>query len=573
MKVAANTTVTKRSLDDATNKYKADINAVFVAAGDLDGDANDELVVSFSANNATEGRARIYDNTRIVRDERLTYTDPEPGWGTRNIQQAQVGVGNVDSDRLDEAVFFGRASDNRWQVFVMDDLVNAPPATIPWKSLHHEFCCSGEIPHPFGLLDFDGDGVKEVFAQFAVLKMNTATVTANMKPTPLVTNVFDGRIGDPYGRPRVATGDIDADGKEDVIVEADYRIRVFGLNALQDIVEKQQWIHPDYSTANYLSTIVAAGNFDKDSPVVQFDGDHELLFTDPNIVAVLSSPPYVAGIGQDVDNTKSSFGVIKGTEHETQQDIGLSVGWSIGTKSDFLFGSAESKLEVEASLDFTSYSSHSITKSLTYATAGGQDLVVFSTIPFDVYYYTIVSSPDPLEVGTEITINIPRVPQTIAADPAFFNEHSGPNGVKIDESVLRHTLGVPASYPKPADRDRYLLRNGSAAADLPTAVTESGTATSTLQISSKKGSGTSMALDVKFSWEVSGKSGPSVGGSVGFHYGYSYTVTTSEETLYSGTVGAIPPKQFTKNLYSYGIMAYPETLGQQNFLRLDYWVE
>jgi hypothetical protein len=478
----------------------------------------------------------------------------------------------MDGDHLGEVVFFGRTEGNRWQVFLMDDLVSRPPPSESWISFHYEQGDSGEIPHPFALLDFNGDGRKDIFAQFQVLDLSTGAQTASKIATSTNTNVFDGRIGGQWDRPRVGIGDLDADGKDDVVVEADNMVRVFGLNALQVVQEKINWPHQGNTGGGWYSVILAPGNVDKDSPVIEYDGDHELLFSDPNIVAVVSSPPYFGGIGQDVDSTTSTFGTVTGNDQMVQEDIGFKVGWSIGTKSNFLFGEAESKLEVEHSFDFSSFEAISSERSLSYTTAPGEDLVVFTAIPFDVYYYTIRSSNDAAEVGTKITINVPRKPQTIAADPAFFNAHVGPNGPIVDESVLRHTLGEPYSYPTAADRDRLTNVEGGAIGLVAT-VPESGTATSTLQLGKTKGSGTSASIDVTFSWEVSGASGPTVGGSAGFHYGYSYQVSTTKTTLFEGTVGAIPAKRFADHIYSFGLMTYPSSIDGKGFLMLDYWVE
>lgn len=562
----------KRSLDEPSGAFRAGLNSVFVAGGDLDGDANDELAVTYSTNPVTQGRVRIYDGAKIVRDAQLSFPDPEPGWGARNAAQAQVAIGDMDGDHLGEVVFFGRTEGDHWQVFMMDDLVRKPPPAEAWVSFHYEQGVSGDIPHPFALLDFNGDGRKDIFAQFRVLDLSAGTQTASGIATSLNTDVFPGRIGAPYERPRVTVGDLDADGKDDIVAEGDYMIRVFGLNALQVPVEKINWTHGEHTGGGWYSPILAAGNIDGDSPVVEFDGDHELLFTEPNIVAVVSSPPYFDGVEQDIESTTSTFGILTGKDMETEEDVGFSVGWSIGTKSNFLFGEAESKLEVEQSFDFTSFNSTSVERSLSYTTAPGKDLVVFTAIPFDVYYYTIRSSSEASEVGTKITINIPRKPQTIASDPEFFNARTGPNGPKVDGRTLKHTLGDPFSYPTEADRDALTSAPGGAVGLLAT-VTESGSATSTLQLSKTKGSGTSMNLDVTFSWEVSGASGPSVGGSVGFHYGYSYRVSTTDATLFEGTVGSIPAEHFSDHLYSYGLMTYPTSIDGKRFVMLDYWVE
>ncbi|MDB4959348.1 MAG: hypothetical protein JWO36_6917 [Myxococcales bacterium] len=570
--VASDGTITTTNRPLTGNGWTYDNLPVFVAAGDLDGDKNDELAVSFSTANGTAARYRIYDNTTIVRDDYMMFNDPEPGWGVRNVEQATVAIGDVDGDHLGEVVFYGRTQGGNGQVFVLDDLVHAPAQTNGWMSFHHGDCCwGGEIPHPLATVDFDGDGVKEVFAQHRILKLDTGAKTAAGTPTSTDTQVFELFSSSPYNRPRVTVGDVDGDGKEDLVVETDWQILALGLDALEHAALKKAWPHGE-QTGGWGSVILAAGNIDNDSAIVKFDGVHELLFTDPNIVAVVSAPPYWDGIGQDVSNTKSTFGRKVDMSAEEKTSLGFSVGWSIGTKENFLFGEAESKLTVEQSMDFSSYSSHSISRSLSYTTGAGTDLVVFTAIPFDVYYYTIQSSPNPAEIGKKVTINVARKPQTLATDPTFYNEHTLATTQKIDAGVLKHTVGDPTSYPIQGDKDAIARMPQAAIGQLATSP-QSGTTTSTIELANGSGSGQSMNLSVTMSWNVSATDGPEVGGSVGFQYGYEYKVSTESTTFYQGSVGAIPTAAFSDHLYNFGLMAYPETLGQQKFARLDYWVE
>jgi hypothetical protein len=570
--VATDGTITTTNRPLTGNGWTYDNLPVFVAAGDLDGDKNDELAVSFSTANGSLGRYRIYDNTSIVRDDYLTFNDAEPNWGLRTTQQATVAIGDVDGDHLGEVVFYGRTNGGEGQVFVLDDLIHAKPPAMGWLSFHHNECCWGvDIPHPLAMVDFDGDGVKEVFAQHRVLKLDSGAKTPSGTPTSTDTQVLELFSSSPYDRSRVAVGDVDGDGKEDLMVETDWEIRAVGLDALEKPAIKKAWPHHD-QTGGWGSVILAAGNIDNDSAIVKYTGDHELLFTDPDIVAVVSAPPYWSGIGQDVGNTKSTFGTKTGMNTEEKTSLGFSVGWSIGSKSNFLFGEVESKVTVEQSLDFSSYSSHSISRSLSYTTGEGSDLVVFTAIPFDVYYYTIQSSPNPAEIGTKVTINVARKPQTIATDPKFFNEHTSATSLEVDSEVLRHTVGDPTSYPTQGDKD-VIASKPQAAIGLLATAPQSGVTSSTIELANGTGSGTSMDLSVKFEWSVSGVSGPEVGGSVGFQYGYEYKLSTESTTFYQGSVGAIPTASFADHIYSFGLMAYPATLGQQKFVQLDYWVE
>jgi hypothetical protein len=573
--------VTKREL--ATSSITPDGEAVFVAGGDLDGDKNDELAVTYSTGGIRgQGRVRIYDNTRVVRDIAMTYVDPNPDWGTRDVKQADVRIADVDGDHVGEVVFYGNtyggALGYRWQIFVMEDLVEQPSEANPWASLHIDVAyADGEIPRGFATLDFNGDSVEDVFAFGWVYYVGGGK---QIYPEPMRVSVAPA-VGAHEDRSRIAVGDVDGDHKEDVLLEDHNRIFAIGLNGI-DVVENKQlgtdeWLHlgvntVENSSSGWWSPIIVTGNVDRDSAVMRYDGEHELLFTDPHVIAVVSSPPYFSGIGQDIESTQSTFGQATGSSSGSTGTVGFSVGFSVGYEADFLFGSASFSVEVESSFDYSSFESSSITKSVEYTTEGGEDMVVFTTIPFDVYYYTILESPTPSEVGTRFTLNIPRRPQTITADPAFFNAHSGENGIKIDERVLDHTLGDPHSYPTVSDMQELAALDGTFIGDLQS-VGQSGTTTSAIEFEVEQGSETAMEIGVTFSWEAGSVAGPTVGGSVGFKYGHSYSMSATNSTLFQGTVGSIPEDEFADHTYSYGLMAYPKTLGNQTFFMLDYWVE
>lgn len=69
--------------------------------------------------------------------------------------------------------------------------------------------------------------------------------------------------------------------------------------------------------------------------------------------------------------------------------------------------------------------------------------------------------------------------------------------------------------------------------------------------------GTSTDLSVDFSVVV-GAGGVNVGQSVGFHYGYGYTVDTTKSYSFSGQVGDLPNADHG---YDFGLMAHRGTLG------------
>src|SRR5262249_31593377 len=76
----------------------------------------------------------------------------------------------------------------------------------------------------------------------------------------------------------------------------------------------------------------------------------------------------------------------------------------------------------------------------------GRDAVVFTSFPYDVYDYAIVSSDVPALVGKTMSIMLPRSPVTRIVSRTYFNARVPDGGLRIDERVLKHTPGDVHSY-------------------------------------------------------------------------------------------------------------------------------
>ncbi len=478
---------------------------------------------------------------------------------------------------MGEIVYFGHTAPNTfyWVIFIMEW---EEPDRLPLYQfrdiVYQPGWIEGEIPKPLLTLDTDGDKTDEIYANRTVIE-----VVKNPEPEEDPFRVVYAFTGAGNWRHRATAADMDGDGREDLIYEwlPANRVAVHGLNSLDVWADKMQWVG---TAAARPPLVLATGNVDDDSAVVRYDGDYELLFTDPTIVAAMASPPYHDGTGQ-VDNSASTFGKVEGTTVETETAIGFSTGFSVGYEADFgIFGGAEFSVTVEQSLDFTSTQSKTIEKYHSYTSGPAEDKVVFSSVPFDVYYYTIVSSPAPEDVGRTVTINIPREIQTVATSKQFYNFNNGLSP-DIDEDVFDHVPGNVASYPTASDRDE-LFREAEAQQpgyqslwNGPQPVSE-GTGFDTIGISQTDGSGRGASMDLNVTTEFSTTSpgGAKVGGSVGFHYGHSYSITTEDSAFFEGTVGNIPAASYTpENIYKYGLMVYPKQHGGQSFIVMSYWVE
>jgi hypothetical protein len=72
---------------------------------------------------------------------------------------------------------------------------------------------------------------------------------------------------------------------------------------------------------------------------------------------------------------------------------------------------------------------------------------------------------------------------------------------------------------------------------------------------------------------VVGAGGFSLGQSVGFHWGYGYTIDTTNSYSFSGQVGDLPD---ATHGYDFGLMAHRGQLGAGTtypIFLVDYWVE
>jgi hypothetical protein len=334
---------------------------------------------------------------------------------------------------------------------------------------------------------------------------------------------------------------------------------------------------------NYPVTL-AMPNVDRDSPVVKYNGQHELLFGLPRILAVLAAPPFIDKVNGQNGQTGISFGT--GLGFGSQGTIGVNAGFSIGYEAPSLFGltTLSWKLSFNASLDWISSSNVALDQTETWTTST-DDAVVFQVIPFDVYYYTVVSSPDPADVGNTLSINVPRKISTYKVPVSLYNA-SVVDGPQIDSAILTHTIGDPASYPKynacaaappggSFGATSYLVDPNSwcyaSATPLHVGV-GSGTVGFTIARTDTSSTGISTDLSVEFEQEV-GAGGFTAGTSVGFHWGYEYTVDTSQSYSFDGQVGDLPD---AKRGYDFGLMAHKGMLaGRIDYpaFLVDYWVE
>ena len=108
------------------------------------------------------------------------------------------------------------------------------------------------------------------------------------------------------------------------------------------------------------------------------------------------------------------------------------------------------------------------TISLLRETGPIEDTVVFTSVPYDIWSYEVISHPQPELVGRSIEVRLPREPIQLMTTRELYNSNSAPDAFKIDQRVLAHTPGDPGSYPSVSEKNALLQRFTGIESDLQT---------------------------------------------------------------------------------------------------------
>ena len=557
----------------------------FVTAGDFDLDGRDEIVLAARE----QANSRAHD--LILLDDAQTGYAPFRGFRYplgEDGGEPIIGLGILNTNN---ALF--RAA---LKVFNKTALKPSTDTATTRPKLEKAIYAGPYIFDNLGMI---------VPSNATALPANT-DITDGLKPT-VMSYYETGGGGYNHGPDQVEAGDIDGSGQDTIVAfwdeanAASGNENAFTVTTLakvswdagsgkwsvwQDFVNTTSGMAPlDPSDGNVYGATLALANVDHDSPTVKYQGKHEELFADPQILAVLAAAPFYTGQNDGNSQTSISFG--NGTGVDDQSTIGLRTSTSIGYMSPDFFGEASFSwsLTFGYAMDAISDSSVEVSQTETW-TAGAEDAVVFQVVPFDVYYYSIMSSPNPAEVGQPITINVPRTITTYKVPVALYNT-SVVGGPTIGPDVLTHTVGDPASYPKTnscggdsvggsfgklpylVDGPTWCYASQTA---LPVGV-GTGSVGFAIDYSTSSSQGASQDISVDFS-TMADLGGITFGQSIGFHYGYTYTVDASRSYSFSGQVGDLPDATHS---YRFGLMVHKGMLAgtatsYPAFL-VDYWVE
>ncbi|MFT3915463.1 MAG: hypothetical protein QM704_15485 [Anaeromyxobacteraceae bacterium] len=567
-----------------------------LAIGNVDTDPLPELVVMNGVYGNVEGTMYLYrwNGTTLAELSSGTGFTPKESTaaGGRSYGYARVAIGDLDGDHLNEIVLAGEAVPYTSTMSVTaigyDPVAKGRSSRTTLRVGMSSGDWEAQWLPAVAVLDADGPSggaKKEVLAYRYILGLDADGNLAH-KWSGLVLPVayWD----------KVITGDFNGDARDEVaFVSNDQWLQLWGYGSGSFHELKRIDIDAD---AHH--TTLTGVNMDDDSTVLQYEGgpdDYGLLYSNPQILAVLASPPYYQG--QDTGDAVTSFEWEASSEDESQNTYGFYAGIAFGYSAETPFwgsaGSSEFKVTVDASMDWNYSQGWEQSAARSFDCPPGENQVVFVSTPIDVYRYKIVSSPVAAQVGTYVTVQIPRTPKIIPMEVDLYNA-AVPEELRVPAAALPQAFGDPWSYPKRTDMLALFsdgpIRNDEKYGDyksvIPVSVTQGGFRTPdpfrittgyagggqgiSLSQGYSKGFGSEFNLQVGVEFQnVAG--GVLVGGKAGFHYGYAHSYRSTDKTTISGWIPNIPSG---KKPYTAGLFAYPyPTAANARFVVVNYWVE
>ncbi|MBW2628369.1 MAG: hypothetical protein JRE45_12170, partial [Deltaproteobacteria bacterium] len=353
------------TVDEALSKtfehtVESAIDTVEIASGNLDYDNANELVVVVNelVTNPLGGVATyyVYDDQKTSLD--LLQTGPVTGTDGQAYvaRQADVTTGDIDGDGLDEVVFagltdFGTSCDDDYNA-ILTALDDAKHGLEPLSAKFFEpFFSKCPAFGPWRLrfihvnaLDLDGDGFDEVHANQFVFEdlVDTGAFGEPIHEMPediFVDGDTDAGAYITSASTTIATGDVTGDGRENILVYTPWQtdVRIFGLSNIETVGFAELSRIEANSGANTqtkIGPLLVPVNVDMDSPVLKYsDGEYQLVFTEPVLIALLAAAPCGDGIGQNIDACSVSFGQTESSTIDASITVSVKAGIHAGVKT------------------------------------------------------------------------------------------------------------------------------------------------------------------------------------------------------------------------------------------------
>ena len=368
----------------------------------------------------------------------------------------------------------------------------------------------------------------------------------------------------------VTAADFNGDGKETVAIML-YNSHPYPENG--ETTYSMIHCETDYTGLGYSDTYTTLANYpsalaapdtDQDTMKLDYTGEHYLVYSDPEILAVVAAPPYFGDLehldGGDsyVGNSETTYASSSGSSAGGSASATLTSGGYITVEQELSFlGIKGAQIQAEAELvtHITAEYEKSWERSQTieYGTTGGQDAVALYSVPVAVYIYDAyvpTQQSDGSIVWTEqtMTINVPydAAVRTLSVEDYDAIAKNYDDLPTVHGNILDSTPGSPASYPTStagySDVNRY---DGSYAG---ASYGSSGYIKQTLSMTEETSVSASYSTELSLKAGL-GIAGVTVGVTAGVEAGVGVVLCDMTGSEFSGTVFGMPEEA---EEYGYG---------------------
>lgn len=295
-------------------------------------------------------------------------------------------------------------------------------------------------------------------------------------------------------------------------------------------------------------------NTDNDSSYMNYAGKHYFRYTDPKVLAVLASPPYFKDLldrddlsGNYAEST-TSYSSTTGSESGSTGGTTITVGSYVSFEQEIsVFGVKIGQTEAEAvvthGFTWETEKTSSLEQTVSYSATSGEDKVALYSIPMEIYQYeSYVPDENGIYEKVLTEVNLPHEACVKLLDLSEYETIAEDYSIlpTIAESVLRHEIGDPSSYPSSTAGYSVIAQyNGTPASVGFTS--KGGGDTITQEIAMSKSNSNSYS----YVGNVEAKAGAGAGGvTVGVIAGFEGTGgtvhITTEGSSFSGELQAMP---------------------------------
>lgn len=295
-------------------------------------------------------------------------------------------------------------------------------------------------------------------------------------------------------------------------------------------------------------------NTDNDSSYMNYAEKHYFRYTDPKVLAVLASPPYFKDLldrddlsGNYAEST-TSYSSTTGSESGSTGGTTITVGSYVSFEQEIsVFGVKIGQTEAEAvvthGFTWETEKTSSLEQTVSYSATSGEDKVALYSIPMEIYQYESYVPDENGKYEKVLTeVNLPHEACVKLLDLSEYETIAEDYSIlpTIAESVLRHEIGDPSSYPSSTAGYNVIAQyNGTPASVGFTS--KGGGDTITQEIAMSKSNSNSYS----YVGTVEAKAGAGAGGvTVGVIAGFEGTGgtvhITTEGSSFSGELQAMP---------------------------------